>query len=161
FYELRDEWMARAVAAMADSIAGRRKVVVWLHNDHARYDDFESGGYAVRPVGSFLREWYGDEVYSIGFFMGRGTVADNRRRVREMAPPPAGGIEALFAAAPHDAAYLILTGSTDSAATRWAASPRPYLRMGLERREMVPAREFDALFHVDSVGAPGFEIGGM
>jgi erythromycin esterase-like protein len=53
YYELRDEWMARAVAALADSIDRRRKVVVWLHNDHARYANLDAGRFKNRSVGSF------------------------------------------------------------------------------------------------------------
>ena len=43
YYELRDEWMARAVSAHADSITGAHKVAVWLHNEHAGYGQFSAG----------------------------------------------------------------------------------------------------------------------
>ena len=158
FYEKRDEWMARAVAALADSIAGPRKVVVWLHNDHARYGRFASGRHEVRSVGGFLREWYGDDVYSIGFFMGRGTIADNGRRTRDVGPPPQDGVESFLAAAGHRAGYLVLNGSQDAAMRAWADSSRPYLRMGITPMELVPSAEFDALFYIDSVGPPTYSF---
>lgn len=158
YYELRDEWMARAVVAIADSIAGSRKVVVWLHNDHARYGTFDVDGSDVRSVGGFLRDWYGDEVFSMGFFMGGGVIADNGRRDREVVPPPEGGIEDFLGAGGHDAGYLVLSGNESAEVRQWASALRPYLRMGLDPRELVPMEEFDALFYVDRVGPPEYSI---
>jgi len=89
YYTLRDEWMGHAVSALADSIAGPRKVIVWLHNDHARYGDPTSAG-------SVLRAQYGDDVYALGVFMGEGQIADNGRTVHDTKPYPAGGIEAFL-----------------------------------------------------------------
>lgn len=160
YYGLRDEWMARAVAAIADSIAGPRKVVVWLHNDHARYGPFDAGGNDVRSVGGFLREWYGRDVFSMGFFMGGGVIADNGRREREVLPPPEGGIEDVLGGGGHDAGYLVLSGNESAALREWASGLRPYLRMGLDRRELVPIEEFDALFYVHRVGPPEYAIPG-
>ena len=158
YYELRDQWMARAVAALADSIDGPRKVVVWLHNDHARLGPFESGPHRVRSVGGFLREWYGDDVFSIGFFMGRGTIADNGRRVHEVAAPAPGGIESFLAAGTDGAGYLVLAGNRSPAVRTFADTARPYLRMGITPMEMVPAEEFDALFFIDRVGPPSYAV---
>lgn len=156
--ELRDEWMARAVAAVADSVAGPRRVVVWLHNDHARYGTIGAGDQRTRTVGGYLREWYGDDVFSIGFFMGQGVIADNGRAERQVGTPPDGGVEAFLGSTGHEAGYLVLTGSRDPEVIRWASSPRGYLRTGLAPREMVPADEFDALFWVRRVGPPEYSI---
>ncbi|MDX1395410.1 MAG: erythromycin esterase family protein [Gemmatimonadota bacterium] len=159
YYEVRDEWMARAALALADSIAGQRKVVVWLHNDHARYGDFDlGGGYTVRSVGGFLREWAPREVFSIGLFMGSGRVVDNARQERTVEPAPADGIEETLAVPGHPASYLLLGPTLRQDLRVWADSARPYLRGGTEMMEMVPATEFDALFYVDRVAPPGFEI---
>lgn len=156
YYELRDEWMARAVAAHADSLGAPRKVVVWLHNDHARYGRFPIGGDSIRSTGGYLREWYGDQVLSVGLFLGRGTVADNSRRPREVVPLPAGALEGFLGRAP--GSYLVLRGNADPGVREWAAASHPYLRMGLDTLEMTPAREFDALFYIDSVGVPDYRV---
>jgi erythromycin esterase len=157
YYELRDEWMARAVAAHADSIAGSRRVVVWLHNDHARYGTFESPGGPARSVGSYLREWYGDEVVAVGFFMGEGEVADNGRKVRPTDSLPADGIEAFLRREGAPASLAVLRGAGDPLRS-WAEGERPYLRMGLERRTLIPAEEFDALIYVDTATVPTYDI---
>jgi erythromycin esterase len=158
YYELRDEWMARAVAALADSIAGPRKVVVWLHNDHARYGRFELGGHEIRSAGDFLRERYGEAVFSIGFFMGRGTIADNGRNEHPVALPDSAGVERFLAVPGTPASYLIMRGNSNPAVQTWAGGSRGYLRMGTTPLSLVPAAEFDALVYVDSVGPPNYRL---
>lgn len=158
YYELRDEWMARAVAALADSIAGPRKVVVWLHNDHARYGDIGYASYTSRSAGGYLRDAYGDDVFSVGFFMGRGTIADNGRNERAVAPPPPGGLEDFLGGGGAPLRLLVLRDAEDPEVRRWAGAPRPYLRMGVDPDTLVPAEEFDALVYVDRVGPPEYRL---
>jgi len=54
-----------------------RRLVVWLHNHHARYGVFDAGPGRSRSVGGYLRDTYGEDVYSIGFLMVSGEIADN------------------------------------------------------------------------------------
>jgi erythromycin esterase-like protein len=158
YFELRDEWMARAIAALADSVAARRKVVVWLHNDHARYGRFPAPtSDSVRSTGGFLRQWYGESVFSVGFFMGRGSIADNARRPRAVGAVPENSLEAHMARGP--GTYLVLRGNRDPAVGTWANAEVPYLRMGIDTMALTPAREFDALFYVDSVSVPTYQRG--
>lgn len=159
YYELRDEWMARAVAAHADSIDGPAKVIVWLHNDHARLGDFPAAtGDSIRSTGGFLRGWYGPELFSLGLFFGRGQIANNARRARDVVPLPPGSLESFLAVAP--TSYVVLRGNADPAVRDWADASHPYLRMGLDTLSMVPGREFDALIFVDSVSVPTYNLGG-
>lgn len=157
YYELRDLWMARAVAAHADSLRGARKVVVWLHNDHARYGNLDSPAGPIRSTGDYLREWYGDAVFSIGLFMGRGSIADNRRQVRPVGEMDSTGVEALLARGADPASFVVLRGA-NGAVAEWAATERPYLRMGTTPSTLTPGQEFDALIYVDSVGPPDYDI---
>jgi erythromycin esterase len=156
YYELRDEWLARAVSALADSGGTARKVVVWLHNDHARYGRFPAATDSIRSTGGYLREWYGDDVLSVGFFLGRGTIADNARRPRQVVPLPAAGVESFLAKG--SATYVVLRDNTDPDVREWARTERPYLRSGLDTLTLTPAREFDALIYIDSVSAPSYRI---
>ncbi len=160
YYQIRDEWMARAVSAVADSIAGSRKVVVWLHNDHGRYGGFSIGAGRVRSVGGLLRDQYGSAVYSIGFFMGPGKIADNGRNTREVASIEAGSIEDFMSPVGEggDASYLVLRDNSRSEIEEWADSSRPYLRMGLDPQALVPSDEFDALVYVRQARLPDYGV---
>jgi erythromycin esterase len=158
FYQARDDWMARTVAWLADSTAGKRKVIVWLHNDHARYGSWDSPGGPVVAAGALLAKAYPDEVYSIGFFMGRGEVANNSRQVRSMIAVPAGGLEQLLAGPAYPVAYTLLSSGAGDSSPWWGQMQLAYLRNGLAIDSMVPSREFDALIYVDSVTPPNYQL---
>jgi erythromycin esterase len=153
YYELRDEWMARTIGWLADSTGSARKVVVWLHNDHARYGSWQTPSGPARATGQFLRNWYGDRVFSIGYLMGRGQIADNSRRTRDMIPIPTGSIEEAFRNAGHAKALMLVRD-----AGAWAQIARPYMRAGLAIDTLTVAREFDAVIYVDSVKPAVFGI---
>lgn len=157
YYELRDEWMARAVQSLADSLPEKQRVIVWLHNDHARYGRFWSRSDSIRSTGGYLREWYGDDVVSVGFFLGHGEIATNSRQPREVAPMPADGVES-FLSQGGAMSYLVLRGNDDAHVMEWAEREHPYLRMGLETLTLTPAHEFDALLYVDSVSVPTYGV---
>lgn len=154
YYALRDEWMARAVAAHADSIDAGRKVIVWLHNDHGRYGKVAYS--EVRSSGNYLKEWYGDKVYSVGFFMGEGVIADNGRNEKTIAVLDSAGIEMKLAADP--ASYLVLRGNSNTEIQAWSSTSQPYLRMGLDPMELIPADEFDALVYIGQVRVPDYNV---
>ena len=111
-----------------------------------------------RSAGSYLRESHGDEVFSVGLFMGHGTIANNGRKIREVAVPDPDGIERFLGALDASASYLVLRGNSDSVVQEWASTDRPYLRMGTRPLTMVPAKEFDALLYIDHVGPPDYGI---
>jgi erythromycin esterase len=150
--------MARTVSWLADSTGRPRKVVVWLHNDHARLGDWMSPSGAATAAGALLRRRYPNEVYSVGFFMGRGSVANNSRAVRPMLPAPTDGVEALFAQTGFAAALLDLNAGPGSTLERWSRGLRPYLRNGLAVDSLRPGLEFDALLYVQQATPPTYRM---
>ena len=156
FYGSRDEWMARTVAWLADSGAAPRKVIVWLHNDHGRYGAWDTPAGPVASAGALLRKWYPDDVYSIGFLMGGGEVADNSRRVREMVALPPDAIERNFAGVAQG--YLLLFGRRGARDQGVGGEAHPYLRNGWMVDSMVPGAEFDALMYVDRAAPPHYQL---
>jgi erythromycin esterase len=149
-YAIRDEWMARTIAHLAGGPTGTKKVIVWLHNDHARYGAWRAGPLRIRAAGQQLREMLPGEVFSVGFLMGGGAFADNVRRPRRVATRPTGSLEETFRRAGYPVAFLRLVTPAEPAVRAWADAEHPYLRGDVVRR-MWPAREFDALVYVDSV----------
>ena len=96
-------------------------------------------------------------MFSIGLFMGRGSIADNRRRVRPVGEMDSTGVEALLARGADPASFVVLRGA-NGAVAEWAATERPYLRMGATPSTLIPGREFDALIYLDSVGPPDHDV---
>lgn len=154
-YAIRDEWMARTIAHLAGGEAGTRKVVVWLHNDHARYGEWRAGPLRVRAAGQLVRDWFPEQVCSVGFLMGGGTFADNSRRARTVPDQPAGSIEATMRRAGFPVAFLRLGPSASREVRDWAGVDRPYIR-GPDIFRMRPGHEFDALIYVDRVSVANF-----
>lgn len=156
FYEVRDRQMSETIARLAGTgERPRRKVVVWLHNDHARQGEWVSGGLRVRATGQFLRRNRGLDLYSVGFLMGGGTYTDNRRRPVAVAEPGPASLEAQFRLIDAPAAWLSLRASP--AVRRWASLTWPYSR-GDQVQSMRPIDEFDALVYVREVGPPSYEL---
>lgn len=157
FFAARDEWMARTVAQLADSTGRSRKIVVWLHNDHARYGEWTSPNGSVLATGARLRARYPNDVFSVGFFMGHGQIANNSRVTREVGPIPPDGIEEMFDRSAFAASLLTLIGAPPVVAS-WAAREQRYLRGGLTLDSLRPGLEFDALIYARRVSPPSYRL---
>jgi erythromycin esterase-like protein len=108
---------------------------------------------AAAATGALLRRRYPSDVFSVGFFMGHGSVANNSRAARPMNQPPPASIESAVARTGHAVAFLDLARHA-----RWGDAMHPCLRNGLAVDSMRPRREFDALFFVDRVTPPSYRI---
>lgn len=147
FYALRDAWMARTVQWLADSTGPPRKVIVWLHNDHARLGSWDTPSGPARATGGLLHDAFPGMVYSIGLFMGSGTVANNSRQPRPMVASVEGSLEQLLSRPGEPAGYTVVRDARGA----WTQRVVPYLRNGLAVDSLVPAMEFDAVFFVATV----------
>ena len=100
YAEIRDKAMADNLAFIADELFPGQKVVVWGHNYHVRHDNAAIPprpdvfpGVAARSMGGWVRERYGDRVYTIGQYEVEGEAADNSRKPYAIAKPPDGSLE--------------------------------------------------------------------
>lgn len=123
-------------------------MIVWLHNDHARYGAWRTPAGPVTAAGNILRSHYPGQVFTVGLLMGHGAVANNARQLRPLIPIEPGDLEAALRRPDAAVTSQLLTGSS---APPWARRAMPYRRNGLSRATLVPAQEFDAVIYVDSV----------
>lgn len=149
-YEIRDVWMAETIAYLLESGPADRRIVVWLHNDHARYGEWEAGPLRVRSSGLFLKERLGDDVVSVGLLMGAGTFANNSRREQQVPELPEASLESTFRQAGYPVSFLVLDQPRGSLVEEWADRVHPYIR-DTRVFTMRPGREFDILVWFDSV----------
>lgn len=71
-WEARDRFMAKNVVWFLENIYKNEKVIIVGHNYHlARFNEKEE------VMGEFLKIKYSDQMYSIGFFLGRGSYDQN------------------------------------------------------------------------------------
>ncbi|NND72569.1 MAG: erythromycin esterase family protein [Rhodothermales bacterium] len=158
YFQIRDNWMATLTEAVADSIFGQQKVVLMLHNDHARYGLFRNGEHQIQSAGGLLRNTFGADVFSIGFFMGGGIIADNGRTRHNIDTDSLGSLERFFSAQTSTTGYAVFRNNSNKHIRQFADSVQSYSRMGLYRQTMVPANEFDAVFYINEVRPPEYRI---
>jgi len=159
-WNLRDTHMADTLDALAEHVGGG--IVVWAHNSHvgdARAT--EMGRWGEVNLGRLARERHPGETFLIGFSTFRGTVTAasdwggpaERKRVRDGLP---GSWEAAFHELGDD--ELVLFADEPALADRRLQRAigviyRPDTERQSHYFEAVPARQFDALIHLDETRA--------
>lgn len=73
--QVRDQMMANNVEWLAEQGPGE-KIMIWAHTAHVDFD--QQAGH--KPMGAFLRERFGKEMYVCGFAFDRGTRRRNERK---------------------------------------------------------------------------------
>jgi erythromycin esterase len=112
----RDHGMAQNLIALLEEVYPNEKVIVWAHNYHIRHanqkvkphpDVFP--GVEVKTMGHWLKEHYGDKLFTIGLYAYQGQARNNRGKIFDIPPGAEGSLEARLHATGHDTAFLDLT----------------------------------------------------
>ena len=152
---IRDEGMADNITWLAERLYPDRKILIWAHNSHIQHDGTE----LVPPfvnMGYHVSRRHRDELYTIGLFMYWGQVADNHRRIYDVAAATAGGLEALFGRTTPPASFVDLLGQSPSAGTAWMFQPIPSMTWGLTVELLTHRRQYDGILFVDEVHPPHY-----
>jgi erythromycin esterase len=95
----RDASMATNIKWILDQNPGA-KIVLWAHNGHVNFGD-DQGNY--KPMGKWLREWYGNHMVVFGFAFNQGSfqAIEQGKGLHDfiIGPAPAGGFDAMLASA--------------------------------------------------------------
>lgn len=129
----RDESMAGNAEWLAGNAFPREKIVLWAHNAHVM-----TGG-QPKPMGAFLRERFGRQLYVLGYAFRRGslrakgpeggTAADVT--VFDAPPSPEGSGDAVLSGAGLPAFVLNFPAAPPSGVlARWLAEPHLFHRVG-------------------------------
>jgi len=164
YAEGRDRGMAENVRFLLEELFPGVRIIVWGHNAHARHANEDipvrGGSYsprvAFRSMGSWLREWYGKEVFTIGQYAFGGEAANNSRDVYRIDPAPRGTLEHRLAEARRRLWFVDLraTGSLEDGG--WTREPQIARYNGQIYQVLVPADQYDALILVADVTPPRF-----
>lgn len=130
YAERRDTGMAQNLIDIGDHLYPDRKIIVWGHNAHIRYAnaDIEPHpdafpGVRVRLAGSDVRDHYGADVYTVGFYAAAGQAMNNRGVVFDILAPEADSLEARLAAVPGAGAFVDLDQAKGVASLAWIHTP--------------------------------------
>lgn len=157
YAEERNRGMAENVRFLAEELFPDRRIIVWAHNTHVRHaseaipvnpDVWPS--VPARDMGSWLRDWYGDEVYTIGIYAYRGTAVDNSREVYAVREATPTHLEHRLARAGYRVSLF------DLERQGWAKREQTLRFNGRHDQRMVPAEQYDALILIVDVRPPQF-----
>jgi erythromycin esterase len=163
----RDAFMAENIAWWMRILKPGTKMVVWAHNGHVKV-----GKLGPLPcMGAYLREWYGDAYYTLGFSFNQGSFQscdlDAAQRTSAgcilteftLGPAAEGTADWFFARAGFPAFIVDFSSSPDDGVVgRWLSEPIAMRSIGsgfstkmagrfLDRTRLMP--EYDGMIFID------------
>lgn len=158
YVERRDEGMAENLAFLLDDLYPDRKVIVWGHNFHLRYDNLAIPpdttmfpDVAARTMGSWIQERYGDSVYTIGLYANQGQAVNNSGEVYAIAPAGPGSLEALLHGVGADALFVDLSRAPERPETVWMNEPITARYNGTTPLSMILRDQYDGILYLKDV----------
>jgi erythromycin esterase len=144
---LRDAGMAEQLDYVLDKLYPRRKVIVWAHNAHVNNARTADG---FVPMGERLAQRRRAGMYTVGFYVGHGVIANASDPYPVGAPPP-GTLESVLANAGLASVFVDFSKAAPGSSTAWFTEKNTVREFGNQPREIVPARSFDGVLYIDAV----------
>jgi erythromycin esterase len=154
---IRDRGMADNLDFVLDELHPGKKVMVWAHNFHIRKD-----GQAVQPsrlhnMGSWVAALRRAEMYTVGFYMYRGTAANNYREVYSvLTPRDANTLETILYSARLRYAFYDVAHEPQTAGSRWLWDLTRALDWGTVPNTMVIRDQYDGIVFIDTTSMPKY-----
>lgn len=145
---VRDAGMAEQLDFLLDVLYPKRKVIVWAHNMHVTNahapGDFTS-------MGEVLARRRRAEMYTVGFYMGRGMVSNGHQAPWPVATPPADTLEGVLANGGVKYAFVDFLKADRGSSTTWFTKENTVREFGTVPKKIVPAQSYDGIFYIDTV----------
>ena len=145
---VRDAGMAEQMDFLLDKLYPGRKIIVWAHNAHLTYAQ-AAGGF--KSMGANLAERRRADMYTVGFYMGRGVVNNGYPPNWQVQAPPPDTVDAVLANGGMKYAFVDFSKAAPSPSTTWFTEQNKVREFGTVANSIVPARSYDAIFYVDTV----------
>lgn len=162
-FERRDRGMAENIRFILERLYPGKKLIIWGHNTHIRYKNEAIPPteeiypkIATRMMGSWLKERYAKDIYTVGFYAYAGRAANNRRKIYEINKPEEGTLEALLNEAGEKYLFVDLLGLGNKQPDGWAFGPVEARYNGLHPQKLIPAEQYDGLFFIKNVSPPEY-----
>jgi erythromycin esterase len=173
--QTRDQMMAKNVEWLADKAYPGEKIVLWAHNAHVAFNQ-QPG---QKPMGVFLRERFGRDMYVAGFAFDRGEVRavgiDGNKPtelgIHKVLPSPPGSGDDILNRAGMAMSFLDITRvPAETPLSKWLAEPHLFHQAGsvwndsnTESNYQVQtlSKEYDGLIYIaESHSAAGIRLTG-
>jgi erythromycin esterase len=150
-YEARDQGMAVNARNLVERLHPGKKLLLWAHNSHIAgdfpYAALRKDGEST--MGMHLRQFFGQDLYTIGLFMLAGSQRDNSGAVTAVTAHRPDSLEGLFMHLPYVASFMALPGDDQpGAGDDWLHRSTVYKDWGRNEEEAYLARCFDAVLMI-------------
>lgn len=162
---LRDSYMAENFRRIVDREPAGTKFVIWAHNGH-----IETGSENFPRVGSYLRQFYGDNYYALGFSFNQGSFQAWDQQLQKTGkfvikpytvnPAREDSVEWYFAQTKIENFLVDFRATTkNESSSEWLAKPHPTRSIGAyfdnnsDRASYymgVPSQEFDGMVFINT-----------
>jgi erythromycin esterase len=157
---IRDRAMADNLTFLAETLHPDKKIIVWAANIHVRHAN-EKTTWEFPTMGGWLKERFGDELYTIGVYPNRGTVPGGRT-LFTIDPAEPGTLERLLSDAGSSRLFVDMRNQQPDEGTRWMYEPMLSRDASISGPQamlpvlIVPRDQYDGLLFIDRVSAPRF-----
>jgi erythromycin esterase len=153
----RERGMADALTGLAERVYPGEKIMAWAHNAHiATHVEYYS---AIPPMGAYLKQTWGDQLFTIGLFMLRGeNVTDFRTRVAvRVKDPGRGSLEEIAYSLKLAAAYVpIERGNQTEAGDDWQHRSIQFRSWGTIDHLDALSANYNAVIMIDHTSVPRY-----
>ncbi len=153
-FAVRDSCMADNMEFLLDELYPDKKFIVWAHNGHIRHRGDSVVWYGFRNMGQNLAERRRQDLYTVGFFMGRGYSVTNGKDLYRIFDPPAGTLSAVLEQARQKFLFVDLSGAPSGIATAWMDKTINARTWGFGTSNQVLREQYDGLIYIDEVQEP-------
>ena len=153
-FAVRDSRMTDNMEFLLDELYPDRKFIVWAHNGHIRHQGDSVVWYGFRSMGQNLAERRRQDLYTVGFFMGRGYSVTNGKDLYQILDPPAGTLSAVLEQARQKYLFVDLSGAPSGTATAWMDKTINARTWGFGTSNQVLREQYDGLIYIDEVQEP-------
>jgi erythromycin esterase len=157
-FNIRDRAMADNVGVLLEKLYPDKKIVLWAHNGHLDHDPdlTQVVNWDKRSMGYWLAQRHRPLLYTIEFFMFQGEAAENNRSVFQIDPAPAGTLEAILFQTGAEFAFVDMLNQSETPGNSWMFSTIHWMSDGRWSSTMIPRRQFDGIFYVETVSPPQY-----
>jgi erythromycin esterase len=152
---IRDAGMADNLTVLARDVYPDRKILIWAHNFHVRYDNAATAA-VQKTMGSFIVERFRPDLYTIGLYMNQGTAALNDRSLYVIRPAATGSMEWVLANTGPPALFVDFLHQAPEPGNGWMFQSILTRDWGTISLPLVPRDQYDGVLLIDRVTPPNY-----
>ena len=157
-FETRDQGMAENLEFFLNELYPGEKIVVWAHNAHVCHDYKSIPERNRVNMGGRLHELHRPELYTVGFYMYRGSAATNERETLEVPAAQSGSLESILYRTRRKYCFIDMLGQSRGDGNSWmfeTVGSNEWDRGGLS---FAPKDQYDGILFVDTVTPPTYVV---